>query len=58
VLSIAVMLVTLVLPYVPFAGWLGFAPLPARVLGTLVAITGLYVVATEMAKRRFYAREA
>jgi hypothetical protein len=32
----------------------GFVPLPGMLLITVIAITVLYVVATEMAKRRFY----
>jgi hypothetical protein len=32
----------------------GFAPLPASLVGAIAAITGLYVVATELTKRWFY----
>jgi Mg2+-importing ATPase len=44
----------LVLPFVPGAGRLGFVPMPAPLLATVVAILGLYVVATEVLKSAFY----
>ncbi len=53
---LAVSLVTLAIPYLPFGEFLGFTPLPAWVMVALVALTGLYVVAAEMAKKYFYAR--
>jgi Mg2+-importing ATPase len=46
------------IPYLPHAGVLGFVPLPAGLLGTLAGITVCYVAATELLKRRFYARPA
>ena len=54
-LTLAIAALTLVLPYigvvaVPFA----FQPLPAAVLGVLLAITAAYVAATELVKRRYY----
>ncbi len=55
-LTIAVSVVTLAIPYFPFSPLLGFTPLPAWVMATLVVITGLYVVAAEIAKKFFYAR--
>jgi Mg2+-importing ATPase len=51
-------LVTLAIPYLPFGGVLGFTPLPLWVMAALVALTGLYVAAAEMAKKFFYARVA
>ena len=56
--TLAVSLVTLAVPYLPFGEFLGFTPLPAWVMAVLVALTGLYVVAAEMAKKFFYARVA
>jgi hypothetical protein len=35
---------------------MGFTPLPVWVMVALVAITGLYVVAAEIAKKYFYTR--
>jgi Mg2+-importing ATPase len=52
--STVLMAVTLVVPYVPMAAALGFVPLPAAVLAAVVAITVLYVKATELVKRWFY----
>jgi Mg2+-importing ATPase len=46
--------VTFVVPFLPFAGLLGFTALPGAVLLALVGITVLYVAATELAKARFY----
>ncbi|HMM46175.1 MAG TPA: hypothetical protein PKE41_11180 [Candidatus Macondimonas sp.] len=48
--------VTLALPYLPIATALGFAPLPARMLGAVLLITLVYVGAAELLKRRFFAR--
>jgi Mg2+-importing ATPase len=44
------------IPYAPFANVLGFVPLPAALVGTIVLITALYVAATELQKRSFYRR--
>lgn len=49
--------VTLVLPYAPGASALGFVPLPWKLLLAMVSLTGLYVFATEFAKKLFYHRE-
>ena len=54
--TLLVGLVTLAIPYLPFAEVLGFVPLPPLTLLLLVAITLLYVVANEIAKRAFYRR--
>jgi Mg2+-importing ATPase len=56
--TLAVGLVTLVIPYLPFGGFLGFTPLPAWLMLALVGITALYVGAAEVAKKFFYARVA
>jgi Mg2+-importing ATPase len=56
--TLAVSLVTLAVPYLPFGQFLGFTPLPAWVMVALVALTGMYVVAAEIAKKFFYARTA
>lgn len=44
------------IPYLPYAGLLGFVPLPAGVILALAVITVLYVAAAEAAKRWFYRR--
>ncbi|HEX9332062.1 MAG TPA: HAD-IC family P-type ATPase, partial [Anaerolineales bacterium] len=56
--TLIVALVTFVIPYLPVNGLLGFVPLPAGVMFLLLGITILYVIATEIAKRIFYARVA
>jgi Mg2+-importing ATPase len=48
--------VTLVLPYVPFNFLFGFIPLPAPLMLTMLGLTALYVVVTEIAKKYFYSR--
>ncbi len=56
--TLAVSLVTLGVPCLPFGQLLGFTPLPAWVMAALVTLTGLYVVAAEIAKKFFYERVA
>jgi Mg2+-importing ATPase len=53
---IAVVLVTLALPYSPLSGVLGLTPLPFSTLLLLTSITGLYIAASELTKRVFYVR--
>jgi Mg2+-importing ATPase len=52
--TLLVAALTVVLPYLPFSALLGFVPLPLSLLLLLAGITGLYVFATEIAKRYFY----
>ena len=54
--TVVVVGVTLALPYLPFNSLFGFVPLPPALLLTMIALTGLYVVAAEFAKAFFYAR--
>jgi P-type Mg2+ transporter len=42
------------IPYAPYASVFGFVPLPGVLLAAIAAITAMYVVATELLKRRFY----
>jgi Mg2+-importing ATPase len=53
---IAVVLVTLALPYSPLNTPLGLTPLPFSTLLLLTTITLLYVAASELTKRLFYLR--
>ncbi|MDZ7296228.1 MAG: cation transporting ATPase C-terminal domain-containing protein, partial [candidate division KSB1 bacterium] len=48
--------VTLLLPYLPFISVFGFVPLPAPLMLTMLALTALYVLATELTKKYFYSR--
>ena len=52
----AVVAVTLLLPYAPFADRFGFVPLAPALLASIIGITALYVCAAELAKRYFFAR--
>jgi Mg2+-importing ATPase len=55
--TVALISLTLAIPYLPYSGVLGFVPLPSSLLATVCGITVLYVAATEFAKRWFYRRE-
>jgi Mg2+-importing ATPase len=55
-LTAVVVVITLSMPYLPFAGFLGFTPLPAWVMLMLIALTVAYVIAAELAKKYFYKR--
>jgi P-type Mg2+ transporter len=48
--------IALVLPYLPFISVFGFVPLPAPLMLTMLGLTALYVVATELTKKYFYSR--
>lgn len=47
-------LLALAIPYLPHVAFMGFVPLPPRVLLALVAITAVYVSCAELAKHWFY----
>jgi Mg2+-importing ATPase len=53
-LTVVLIVVTLVIPYLPLTAVFGFVPIPAPLLGTIVLIMLLYVAATEFQKRWFY----
>jgi Mg2+-importing ATPase len=53
---LAVVLITLALPYSPLSGPLGLVPLRASWLLILGLITVAYAAATELPKRLFYRR--
>ncbi|WP_411908606.1 magnesium-translocating P-type ATPase [Mesorhizobium sp. ES1-4] len=55
-LTLGIGLVAVTLAYTPVAPWFGFVPLPLPVLAGLVAITALYVVASEFTKRWLFGR--
>jgi Mg2+-importing ATPase len=54
--SLLIVAVTLLLPYTPLAGYLGFTPPPIAFLVVLAAIIAFYVATAEIAKRIFYSR--
>ncbi len=55
-ITLIVSLAALMIPYLPFGAILGFTPLPAWLMASLVGITGLYIAAAEAAKRVFFSR--
>ena len=54
--TLVVAIITVILPYVPLNSPLGFVPLPLPLMGGLLAITAMYVAASEVAKKYFYSR--
>jgi len=52
--TVAVVVVTAFTPYLPFAGRLGFQPLPAHFYPIIALIIFAYIVAAELAKLLFY----
>jgi Mg2+-importing ATPase len=54
--TLAVTVVALVIPYLPFGPLLGFTPLPPLALFLLLMITAVYVVVSEVAKLLYYQR--
>ena len=52
--TLAVVCITLLLPYLPFSRAFGFIPLPASLMLAMIGLTALYVLVTELAKRVFY----
>lgn len=55
-LSLGVALIACALPWIPGGEWMGFAPLPGNVVALLAVILFGYCLASEAAKRPFYAR--
>ena len=54
--SVAVIMLALVLPYLPFSSIFGFVPLPAPLIAAMIGLTAAYVVVVELAKKSFYGR--
>ncbi len=54
--TLAVMAVTLLLPYLPIAAPFAFVPLPASVMAVVLLVTALYIATSEAVKRLFYRR--
>jgi Mg2+-importing ATPase len=55
--TVAVAVLTVLIPFLPFAGALGFVAPPGTLLLLVLAVTGLYVLATERMKKRFFLGE-
>jgi Mg2+-importing ATPase len=54
----AVVVIAIILPYLPINTLFGFIPLPLPLLFAVLGLTLLYVFATEIAKKYFYAKLA
>ena len=52
--TLALAVLTPLVPYLPFVAALGFVPIPLTVVGTLIVITVAYVAAAELTKYWFY----
>jgi Mg2+-importing ATPase len=52
--TIAIVLATLVLPFMPVRGALGFVPLPGSFPAMMGLIVALYILLTEWVKKIFY----
>jgi P-type Mg2+ transporter len=55
--TLALVLLAFALPYLPYAGLLGFTPLPAGLLLAVATVALLYIASAEWLKSRFYRRE-
>ncbi|MBS1552458.1 MAG: magnesium-translocating P-type ATPase [Bacteroidetes bacterium] len=53
-LSAAGLFITLILPYLPFAGELGLVPLPLMSFGAILLIVGAYIVTADLLKVWFF----
>ncbi len=53
---IVVVVAGLCLPFLPIAGWIGLAPLPAAYFGWLMLILAAYLVAAQLLKNRWVRR--
>ncbi|MBP2562464.1 Mg2+-importing ATPase [Neorhizobium galegae] len=56
-LTALVVAVAFALPFLPIADWFSFVPLPASMMAGLVAISLLYLLASELTKRWFFRLE-
>jgi Mg2+-importing ATPase len=52
--TLTIIVLTVALPYLPFASWIDFQPLPPTILALLGIIVVFYIAAAEAAKRIFY----
>ncbi len=56
--TIIIVVITIIIPYLPFDSVFGFIPLPIPLLLAVIGLTLLYIVTTEIAKKYFYSRIA
>jgi P-type Mg2+ transporter len=53
--TIVIAVITILLPFIPLNDILGFSPLPLQIMLVIIGITLTYVLASELAKKYFYA---
>lgn len=56
IITIAVALITLMVPYLPFARMVGLVPMPIWLMATVIGITLAYMISAEATKKYFYRR--
>jgi Mg2+-importing ATPase len=54
--TLLIVAVTILFPFTPLAGLLGFQPLPMTILLVIGMIVVLYIIAAEIVKKSFYKR--
>jgi Mg2+-importing ATPase len=55
--TLVITLITIIIPYLPISALMGFTPLPLSIMMTMVFIVALYIVAAEVVKRIYFARQ-
>lgn len=55
---LAIVVIGFVLPYMPFAGLLGFSPLPWKLQGVIILFTVTYLALVQVVKMWFYKKHA
>jgi len=55
---IVIMGITIALPFLPFSSVFGFVALPLKVMASLIGISALYVIVSELMKHLFFRRYA
>lgn len=54
--TLAVAILTIIIPYLPFSKYFGFVPLPFWLMAVILGITLIYAAASELVKNLFYKR--
>jgi Mg2+-importing ATPase len=54
ILSVVGLIITVALPYVPFAGLIGLTPMPLALLSVILAIVAVYIITADLIKVWFF----